>query len=265
MANYDKTIQVFIPMVTSDVIQSNGLTPYINFFVERMYLANNLNVFTKYSSLKPGLKFWTAAIAVLNAIALVVKIKKDWLSIKEKERNSNNSGTPNVSPRRQTASTEFSGRELFLEDIKMVLDKPTQIIVDDTLIIFRVMNFVTDKDIDEFRLKMDQTKSLFQRFLSKVVRSNVNIVTKDVFYCYSAEEVSNDELKQKIQENPHNNIVLVDQVNDLVSLIIRVKGAITKNNVKLSKLINDKKSAGEENSIDQIIKSLKSVHVSRGF
>jgi hypothetical protein len=302
MASNHKIVQVYIPVIMSDIIYRNGLTEDIDFYIERLFLAYNVNSFAKLANyeLKDYAK---AAMVVLGAIGTAYGIYKNIWSVKgvkntiEKDKRTNDNDNPeavidntnktkftsnntkkndnkktaqktkaNITPKNtQTNSASLIDEDykIFKEDNNLVLSNPSEVVIKDTLIRFKSTNFLNKNEISNFRKAPNKVNSFIKRIVSQLKGESINVVTNSVFYVYSSSEVSKSEINGIMNSDKNANVVVVDTVNNLVTAVMRNKGAIITNTIKLSKLTNDRNSSADEETIDRVIKSLKSIKVSK--
>lgn len=283
MANTgNKIVQVYIPVVMSDVIHSNGISEDIDFYIERLFLAYNVNTFSKFAGYT-GEDYWKAATATLLAIGTAFSIYKNYWSVKKtkqdyygKENNGNtikssvptvtsdNKNTKNKASNVKINSTNMVEESLFLnEDMKTFLSNPSEVLIKQTLIKFKAVNFMNKSDISDFRKANNQVSTFVKRVVSKLTSKSINVVTNDIFYVYSSSEVSKDDVKKIMESSKNSNVVVVDTVNNLVTAVMRNKGAIITNTIKLSVLTNERHNSADEETLDKVIKGLKSIKVGR--
>jgi len=257
-------VMVYIPVIMSDVINSNGLTEDVDFYIERLYTAYHLNTFTKYASSDVSRNI-TAISAILGIIATVVKIKKDWLSIKKDSESKNKKPAfKNIANVKNNENKKLSKNEsynFFNEDLKVRLSNPSSVLIKDTLIKFKAINFINNEDITSFR--RSYAISLVKRVAAKF-GANITLVSKETFYCYTASEKSINDVKNLLARDKSANVVIVDTVNDVINAYVRnSKGIVVSNSIKLSDLTGMKENSHDVDEIDKVIKSLKNVKVSK--
>jgi len=235
-------VYVYIPVVVSDVIQGNGLTPYINYFAEQLFLAYKLPQLSRvarspFDTVTSVMK-WLALIGAITASAKTI-IK--WLKERKKKA------------KQESYNLTEQGDFLF--------DKPRQIEVERVLYRIIAVNFVTRQDADVVIAKKSTLWKRFSEWLKSKFKRIVGVLSKEVFVCYSTTEVDEEQLKGLIK-TPNTNVIVVDIVNDIVTAYCNFEGkATTVNTIKLSDLKRQRQNTKSVENIDKVVRLLKTIKV----
>jgi len=239
-------VYVYVPVVVSDVIQGNGLTPYINYFAEQLFLAYKLPQLSRVArspfDTVASIMKW---LALIGAAVTSAKVIIKWL----KERKKKEEG----SKKQESFNLTEQGDFLF--------DKPRQIEVERVLYRIIAVNFVTRQDVDVVIAKKTTLWKRFVEWLKSKFKRVIGVLSKEVFVCYSTTEVDEEQLKGLIK-TPSTNVIVVDMVNDIVTAYCNFEGkATTVNTIKLSDLKRQKQNMRPVENIDKVVRLLKTIKV----